>query len=170
MSVGAYTPICVAPCTTSLPLGTQRIGVVLPDGKVIEPTSPVTITGPGSLEAHYKSRAGVRAAGLGTFVIGGLVGAGMIYASGADLSDECTQDGMCKGGETDRSLFGAGVGVIAGATIFGLALMLTGDTTSITFVPGTPAPLAGFGMSREGQFATAGASGDPRGAGIRVRF
>lgn len=165
-TASVYSTLCIAPCRTSLPVGSHRLGLTLDkDSSVVEVESPVSITGPGTLRADYESRRGLRIAGLVTGLGGGLVGLGLFYASFDSGSKNCDSYGFCMKGAPDSSLLYGGLGLIGVSTLVGFILVLQPDKATVTFVPGAPSPIAGHGGME-----TAGASADPRGAMVRVRF
>jgi hypothetical protein len=166
-TASAYSTLCIAPCRTSLPVGSHRLGLSMGNNSsVVEVLSPVTITGPGTLRAEYESRRGIRIAGLVIAVTADVIGLGMAYGAFASRPQQCDSYGFCMKGEASSGLIYGGLAVAAIGTIVGFVLALQGDKAAVTFVPGAPSPVAGRG----GMETVGATSTDLRGGMMRVRF
>lgn len=122
----AYTPICTAPCEASLPVGTHELGVSAPGDSVTAVEKPVEITGPGTLEASYASKAGARVGGVIIMLAGGGAGTALILSGDAD--------------SYSSSNLHAGIAVVAGSALVGTLLLGTSDTATVTFIPTVATP------------------------------
>jgi hypothetical protein len=140
-----YSTICVAPCKSSLPLGAHYIGLSQGDGRVVQPSEPVTISGPGKLDGTYTSNLGIRI--TGAVIALGSVGVGLaVMMSGYRSQEDCTADGICIK-TNDNSVMGAGVGIMLAGGLVGTILLFIRDTAEITFTPAASSPVA---KAREG--------------------
>lgn len=88
-----YERLCTAPCSVTMPAGTETLALSPAGGGFARSAGPVTIP-PGSsrITGSFESRAGLRTAGW-VLLLGSVVGGGlMIYAS-FDKEEECTGNG-----------------------------------------------------------------------------
>jgi hypothetical protein len=153
----AYSTICTAPCTTSLTLGTHRMGLTQGGGHVVPAEEAVTITGPGKLEGTYTSRLGVRAAGL-VVLIAGVGGGTALMLAGMKADHHC--DPSVIQGEApfcydraDTTMLGEGLGISLVGTLVGWILLSVRDGATIDFTPSASAlvkPREGVGFDGRG--------------------
>lgn len=131
--VMAYKDLCAAPCTASVPAGTQQLALRAPGGDSVVATPVVLPPGPSSVVGEYHSRSALRIMGWS------IAGAGV--AGGIALM------------ATDRGDVGAptyaGIGVLVGGLVLGGALASWSDSATIRVVPAASAGL------RSGRWADA---------------
>jgi hypothetical protein len=166
----AYTIICTAPCTAGLPVGTHELGLSQ-GGRIAQSDEPTTITGPGTLQGTYVSKAGTRVVGW-IVVLGSVVGGTLLMLDSIKRTNVCDATGFCYEDSTiDGTEFGVGVGVALVGGIVGAVLAAQKDKAEITFIPGTPAATSlAAGGRREAMYLAPPAAYDARGATLQVRF
>lgn len=120
----AYTSICTAPCEATLPVGAHELGVSGPGKSVVGIEEPVSITGPGTLEASYQSKTGTRTAGYLVFFGGAGGGAALMFSGDV--------------GSTSNLV--AGGALMFGGMLLGLHLARTPDRATVAFIPGVATP------------------------------
>ncbi len=160
----SYEPLCTAPCTASLPTGAQHVGLSRNGGMILEPGTPVVITGPGTLHGSYTSHLGTRVAGL--VIDLAAIATGTVLVLTSFHGNTCNNDEGCTQGHIDGTRVAAGFGVMLGGTILGTVLMLQHDSVDLSFVP--MSPVATSGSKELAALRTPGMQ--PRGMALQLRF
>ncbi|HWL89390.1 MAG TPA: hypothetical protein VNO21_26480 [Polyangiaceae bacterium] len=173
---GGFSLLCVAPCDLSLSKGKQRLAVSQGGGEPVE-SNLFDLRGPSRLDATYKSRYGVRIAGVVTF-FGSTIAGIAIALAGRTGPTTCDEDGS----NCSQSVStGAGVAALSvafvGGTTGALLALLASDGVEISVVPLSPVlpvahasntlPLLAHGERSSAADADAWGSS---GLSLRVRF
>ena len=115
-----YRPLCAAPCVPALQPGNYELGVGMGTGRPKPIDEIVNIQGNERLVGDYRSRAGVRAAGL-IITIAASVASIIMSSSG------------------DSNLLGPAIGTVVGGAIIGLPLCFVRPKASLAkYVPRQP--------------------------------
>lgn len=122
-AAAGYEAVCTAPCSATVPAGTQQFALSKGTGRAVAPKKLVDVSGDSKLEGKYTSRAGTRTAGWVILGFGAGLGSVMML----------TEDG-----ENNHLVFGS-LAVLA-SVAFGLPLGLTRDKVEISVVPTAAAP------------------------------
>lgn len=140
-----YSRLCTAPCSAQLPVGSYTLGLSRGDRGVVE-ADPVTIRGPSTLEATYRSRQGTRTGGWFVVLGGGVIGALLIATSSTSRS-ACVSGFCTEVSEIDTTKLLLGFTTIAAATAIGVVMITRRDIATISVSPGIA------GVAREGRVA-----------------
>lgn len=160
-----YSPICVAPCQATLPIGPSRLALSVDGSSPVEPSVPVNIEEPSRLEAKHTSNAHLRYIGWGVLFSGVILGT-VLMVTARTTEQTCVAANFCSEAPTiDKAQFGAGVAASAIGTIVGLILALQRDSAEIAVIPLRVGSSA-LGARREG----AAQALDGAGLGVRLRF
>lgn len=161
----AWSPICTAPCATSVPSGTQRLALAKDGGPPVVAEETLTIRAPATIHGHYVDRSSERAAGAVVGIGGGLVGAILTLAS-VRAEDVCDVAGDCYRRElVDGPMMVTGIGVLVGSVIAGSVLAAERDEAHVTIEPFVASSLP---ARREGSTWISGPA--PEGATLTIRF
>lgn len=161
----AMSPMCTSPCTTALPAGTYNLALAKDGGPPVPSDTPVTISGPSTVQGHYVDRSGTRAAGAAIGIGGSLAGLVLSIASVHGQS-VCDAVGDCGTREViDAPMMAAGIGTILGSVIIGGILGSQRDEAHFTL-----APLTLTRVERPATTASQAAQSAPKGAALTVRF
>ena len=163
-----YEHICTAPCDATLPAGTHRLALSQGGHSPVEPSEPVTVTGPATVRGTYDSRQGVRIGGwilLGTSLAGMT---GLMLAS-LQTTQVCPSSVCVTESSINGPLMGAGVAVGVVGSLVSAILILQRDTATIEVVPLAGSALTVPAARAEAQWLAPSIVG-AQGAGLRVRF
>ena len=132
-----FTEICTAPCSATIASGTHTLALSRKSGQVPVRAEPITLPeGDVTLTGQFKSRAGVRWAGVGVASVG-LVGGMLLLLSQ-------TSSGDLEGGGIAGS-----VALMSGGVVVGTLMMVVRDKVDLE-------------MSRSQPILHAGQRGSPR--------
>jgi hypothetical protein len=123
---GGYTYLCVAPCDTPLPKGAAHIGLSLLGGDVLDAKEAVVLEADATLRGTYRSRAAIRALGVGS-IVGGAVLGSLIASTGGAL--------IAQNGPLGWGFLIGGSALGLGGVVAGTVMLLKQDTATIELVP-----------------------------------
>jgi hypothetical protein len=115
--IDAFSLVCAAPCSTTLPPGDYRLGVAQGDGQPVR-ASGIAHLGPGYHEVSlsYDDRNGFRVAGWVTFALGAAASAALMSLSLFVGPTECSSiTGYCRNTISTPML-------VSGAVLFGVSM------------------------------------------------
>lgn len=118
----AYEAICSAPCTFTAPPGTLNLAIGQKKGSPVELENLVTVDADGELVGKYTDNSGIRWAGWGIGIGGGLGGGGLLVAG-------LIQDD----GGVDWALAGSGIGVSVASLVAAWVMTSIGDEAEVEY-------------------------------------
>jgi hypothetical protein len=174
-SATGYARICTSPCTFTMPAGTQTFALSRAGGDPTPLDAPVAVQGPSALNAEWRSRQGLRTAGILLLAIGApagtlmAVGGDLIACGGTNNRATCT---WTQGDALAQGLVIGGVVVAVASVVAGVLLVTRHDKPAITITPLEPVPPApgaapGMSVSADARHPWVAASA---GAAVTVRF
>ncbi len=168
VSVGrAYADVCVAPCETSLPVGSLPLALSYRDGNPIEASGAIPVRGPSRIHGEYTSYAGTRLAGLFT-MLGGAIAGTIILVTARGPDDRYGQPTY----NNTQAIPGAIV--LFGGVLVGTILMFKRDEIQIGIAPlaAPAAPTSSPGRPTTSAMSVADVRSSllPTGAGLVGQF
>jgi hypothetical protein len=165
--VDVFSPLCVAPCRATLPLGTSRLAISTDGSSPVEASQPLYLTGPSRIDATLTSRADVRYVGVGLVMASVVVGAALLVASSQSGTERhCVAPNDCVDSPTsDETMRWTGIAIAGVGSLIGIVLMKQTDSVAMDVVPlRLDAPT--LGARREGGMHAL----DGNGLALRLRF
>jgi hypothetical protein len=145
-----FTPICTAPCETTLPAGTYQLGLSQGGEKPLVAKDPIYLWGPSTIEGSVVSHKGQRIAGWTVFGTGLGIGGFMLIYGMTQSSSSCTvrpgstpgsTSSTCDDGSGGDFQIVGGLLALVGVAV-GVALALRSDEAAFNVVPAAPPPPA----------------------------
>jgi hypothetical protein len=147
---GEYNELCTAPCDTTLTPGNYRFALAAPGGKEPLAAMPtLRITGPGTIRGKYRSRSGLRGAGVLVLIVGTVTGV-LLAVTATTEEEDCAvtvtgpSSPRCQTVDvtSDVQLW-TGITIAAASAITGLVLLTIRDSATVELVPGAPSGFRG---------------------------
>lgn len=149
-----FQRVCVAPCETVLPAGTDTYSVARTDGRAEHEPKPIGIItlppGASKVRVDYRDRNALRA-------LGSLVGLGIAVGGAVYGTLEALRYAKCEGDETCKKSHLTGLAVAGGLLVGGLTIeVVAGSISDGVDVKVTPQPTPSVQLPRARQLALRG--------------